>query len=97
MRTSKKIRQQWQYYLMLIPGIILIFIFSYIPLYGVIIAFEQYNPGLGFQSPWVGMKNFIYLFQQPTFIRTIWNTFFIAILKLLGGIVVPVFFAILLN
>lgn len=97
MRKSKKIRQSWQYYLMLIPGIILIFIFSYIPLYGVIIAFEKYNPGLGFQSPWVGMYNFVYLFKQPTFVRTIWNTFFIAIFKLLGGIAVPVFFAILLN
>lgn len=97
MRKTKKIRQSWQYYLMLIPGIILIFIFSYIPLYGVVIAFQKYNPGLGFQSPWVGMYNFIYLFKQPTFVRTIWNTFFIAIFKLLGGIAVPVFFAILLN
>lgn len=97
MRTSKKIRQQWQYYLMLIPGILLIFIFSYIPLYGVIIAFEKYNPGLGFQSPWVGFSNFTYLFRQPTFLRTIPNTFFISIFKLLGGIVVPVTFAILLN
>ena len=82
---------------MLLPGVILIFIFAYIPLYGVIIAFEDYNPALGFASPWVGMKHFQYIFSQPAFLRTIWNTFFIAVMKLIGGIVVPVIFALLLN
>lgn len=92
-----KLKKQWQYHLMLLPGVILIFVFSYIPLYGLIIAFEKYNPGMGFASPWVGLDNFKYLFSQPTFVRTIWNTFYIAIFKLIGGIVVPVFFALLLN
>ena len=78
-------------------GCDLIFIFAYIPLYGVIIAFEDYNPALGFASPWVGMKHFQYIFSQPAFLRTIWNTFFIAVMKLIGGIVVPVIFALLLN
>ena len=85
----KKLKRQWQYHLMLLPGVILIFIFAYIPLYGVIIAFEDYNPALGFASPWVGMKHFQYIFSQPAFLRTIWNTFFIAVMKLIGGIVVP--------
>ena len=87
----------WQYYVMLIPGVILTFIFSYIPLYGVIIAFEDYNVGMGFSSPWVGLENFRYLFSQPTFVRTIWNTLYIAVWKLLLGIVVPVTVAVLLN
>lgn len=82
---------------MLIPGVVVIFLFAYIPLYGLIIAFQKYNPGLGFASPWVGLANFTYLFKQPTFIRTIWNTFFISFFKLLGGIVMPVLFALLLN
>lgn len=82
---------------MLIPGVIVIFIFCYVPLYGLIIAFENYNPGLGFHSPWVGMENFEFLFSQPNFIRTIWNTIYISFFKLVGGIVVPVFFALLLN
>ena len=93
----EKLKRQWQYHLMLLPGVILIFIFAYIPLYGVIIAFEDYNPALGFASPWVGMKHFQYIFSQPAFLRTIWNTFFIAVMKLIGGIVVPVIFALLLN
>lgn len=92
-----KLKKQWPYHLMLLPGVILVFIFSYIPLYGLVIAFEKYNPGLGFSSPWVGMENFKYVFSQPNFIRTIWNTFYIAIFKLIGGIVVPVAVALLLN
>lgn len=82
---------------MLLPGVLLVLIFSYIPLYGVIIAFQNYNPGMGFSSPWVGLKNFQYLFSQPAFLRTLWNTFYIAFFKLIGGIVVPVVFALLLN
>ena len=98
-KKSKAItfRNLWQYYAMLIPGVILTFIFSYIPLYGVIIAFEKYNVGLGFSSPWVGLENFRYLFSQPTFTRTIWNTLYISVWKLALGIVVPVTIAVLLN
>lgn len=92
-----KFKKQWQYHLMLLPGVLLVLIFSYIPLYGVIIAFQNYNPGMGFSSPWVGLKNFQYLFSQPAFLRTICNTFYIAFFKLIGGIVVPVVFALLLN
>lgn len=92
-----KFKKQWQYHLMLLPGVLLVLIFSYIPLYGVIIAFQNYNPGMGFSSPWIGLKNFQYLFSQPAFLRTIWNTFYIAFFKLIGGIVVPVVFALLLN
>ena len=91
------IKNQYQYHLMLIPALILVFIFSYIPLYGLIIAFEKYNPGLGFSSPWVGFDNFTYLFSQPTFLRTIRNTLVISIAKLLLGIIVPVTVAIFLN
>ncbi len=93
----KKLKKQWPYHMMLVPGIILIFTFSYVPLYGLIIAFEKYNPGLGFHSKWVGLDNFKYIFSQPNFIRTIWNTFYIAFFKILGGIIVPVTFALLLN
>ena len=70
---------------------------TYIPLYGVIIAFQDYNPALGFSSPWVGLENFRYIFSQPAFVKTIWNTFYIAVFKLIGGIIVPVTFAVLLN
>lgn len=95
--SKTKLKNQAQYHLMLLPGVIITFIFCYIPLYGLIIAFEDYNPGLGFASPWVGLENFRFLFNQPNFLRTIWNTLYIAVFKLILGIIVPVTFAVLLN
>lgn len=93
----KTIKRQWQFHVMLLPGVILTFIFAYIPLYGLIIAFEKYNPGMGFSSPWVGMEHFRFLFTQPAFINAIRNTVFISFFKLIGGIIVPVTVALLLN
>lgn len=95
--NKTKLKNQAQYHLMLLPGVIITFIFCYIPLYGLIIAFEDYNPGLGFASQWVGWENFKFLFNQPNFLRTIWNTLYIAVFKLILGIIVPVTFAVLLN
>lgn len=92
-----KLWRQRAFHLMLIPGVVLVFIFSDLPFYGLIISFQDYNPGLGFNSPWVGMENFHHVFQQPNFIRTIWNTLYMSIFKIIGGIVVPVIFALLLN
>lgn len=97
MKKKQTLKSQWQYHLMILPGFLAILIFSYIPMYGVIIAFEKYNVGAGFASPWVGLENFRYLFNQPTFTRTITNTLFIALWKLALGIVVPVTIALLLN
>lgn len=93
----RKLYRQRAYHLMLIPSIIVVFIFSYMPFYGLVIAFQDYNPGMGFNSPWVGMENFEHVFRQPNFLRTIWNTLYMSVFKIIGGIVVPVIFALLLN
>lgn len=93
----KKMRRAWLLYLMLIPSIVLVFIFSYIPLYGIVIAFEKYNPRMLFDSPWIGLENFRYVFELPGFLRTIWNTFYIASLKVILGIIIPVVFSLMLN
>ena len=82
---------------MLIPALVAVFIFSYIPLYGLIIAFEKYTPAMGFRSRWIGLANFTFLFHQPNFVQTIWNTFYISFFKILLGILVPVVYALLLN
>lgn len=92
-----KLKNRMQYHFMLLPGVILTFIFSYLPLYGVIIAFQNYNPAMGFNSPWVGWQHFRYIFSQPLFIRTIRNTLYISSFKLILGIIVPVTVSILLN
>lgn len=92
-----KLSMQWQYHVLLIPAVVLVFIFSYIPLYGLIIAFQKYSVATGFNSRWVGFANFKFLFNQPNFVQTIWNTFYISFFKILLGIIVPVFYSLLLN
>ena len=89
--------KEWPLHLMLIPAVVLVFIFNYIPMYGLVIAFQRYNVAMGFNSPWVGMANFDHLFSQPNFVRTIWNTLFIAGWRIILMIIVPVGFALLLN
>ena len=96
-KFKRNLAMQWQLHIMLIPAIVLVFIFSYIPLYGLVIAFQKYNPAMGFNSPWIGFGNFTNLFRQPSFVQTIWNTFYIAVMKIIGGIIVPVTFSLLLN
>ncbi len=93
----KRLKKEWQSHVIILPGIIFTFVFHYIPLFGLVIAFQKYNPGLGFSSPWVGFDNFEYLFSQPRFLGIIWNTMFIAVMKLISGIIFPVTFALLLN
>lgn len=83
---------------MLVPGIILLIIFNYTPMYGVIIAFENYNPGLGFiKSPWVGLKNFQFLFALPSFTQLIRNTLVLAISKIVTLQFCAIVLALLLN
>jgi putative aldouronate transport system permease protein len=94
---SKTLSMQWQYHVLLIPAVVLVFIFSYIPLYGLIIAFQKYTPSMGFGSRWVGLANFQFLFHQPNFVHTIWNTFYISFFIILLGILVPVTYSLLLN
>lgn len=86
------------YNCMMLPGIILLLLFSTIPLFGIIIAFENYKPGMGMiKSPWVGLYWFKYIFVIPNGKQLLWNTFKIAVMKIIANIVVPVIFALLLN
>ncbi|GAA0382132.1 ABC transporter permease [Paenibacillus motobuensis] len=84
--------------LMVIPALILIFIFSYIPMYGIMIAFQDYKIGHSFSSsPWVGMKHFSYFFNSPEFGNVMRNTIVISLLKFLIGFPAPIFLALILN
>lgn len=85
-------------YLMLIPAIIFLAIFNYYPMYGVVIAFQKYNPGLGFEkSPWVGLANFKYLFSTPNFWHILSNTLIIAVSKIISLQFAALFLALALN
>jgi putative aldouronate transport system permease protein len=94
----KRFRKDLPLHLLLLPGVILTFIFSYTPMYGLIMAFQDYNPGLGFfKSHFVGLANFRLIFSQPQFLNAISNTLFISFFKLVLGTLFAVIFALLLN
>lgn len=85
-------------YLMLVPGVILALLFSYLPMAGLVLAFQNYKPWLGVTgSAWVGWQHFDTLFSREDSVQVIWNTFVIAGMKIIVGLIVPVIFAILLN
>lgn len=85
-------------YIMMLPAVILLIIYTYIPMLGIIIAFQNYKMPLGFlHSEFVGFNNFITLFNTPGFLQSLYNTVFIAILKIVSHLVIPVVFSLLLN
>lgn len=82
----------------LIPGFIAMFVFNYMPMYGVIIAFKDYKMLDGIMaSPWVGLEHFEKLFSGQDFYKVLWNTVRISFLKLICGFPAPILFALLLN
>ena len=107
MQTDKKkgkpfsmaaFKTQLTYNLLMLPTVILLILFSYVPMFGIIMAFQNFSPAKGiFGSDFVGFKNYIRLFSMENVQRVIRNTLFIAIMKIILDIVVPVGFALLLN
>lgn len=98
MRSQNKLIEEIPLFIMLAPAVILVLIYSYTPMVGVVMAFQRVLPGKGiFGSPWVGWDNFMFVVQLPTFFQVLWNTVFIAGLKAIAGIVVPVTIALMLN
>lgn len=94
------IRENRQIYLLMLPTIVLIFIFCYIPMYGLIIAFQDYLPGnsfLGEGVKWVGLKWFSKFVTGPYFIRIMRNTLVLSGLNLIFGFSAPIAFALLID
>lgn len=91
-------KREWPLHAMLIPGLVFVIVFSYIPMAGILMAFQKYIPTRGlFGSPFVGMKNFQFLFDYPDIGRVFFNTVYIAVMKIIAGLFVPITIAILLN
>lgn len=85
-------------YVLLLPSAVLLICFAYIPMYGLLMAFENYRPALGILgSPWVGMKNFMQFFHSYQFKITIWNTLKLSIYGLVVGFPLPIALALLCN
>jgi len=90
-------KQEYMLYLIMIPGLLYFIIFKYIPMYGVTVAFKDYNifnPG---SSPWVGFSNFQQLFAQVGFQRALSNNIVISLLKLLIGFPIPIIMSLMIN
>jgi putative aldouronate transport system permease protein len=91
-------KDQLSWHLMLLPGVLLTAVFAYLPMFGIVMAFQKFNPIKGFlKSQFVGFKNFKYIFNMPGFYDVLWNTIYIAALKIVAGIIVPLVLALLLN
>ncbi|WP_337101281.1 ABC transporter permease [Paenibacillus sp. YIM B09110] len=85
-------------HVMLIPGVIIVLIYCYIPMAGNIIAFQDFTPLMGYaKADWVGLDNFQYMSDLPSFYQVIWNTVFISLMKIVSGLVAPITVALMLN
>jgi putative aldouronate transport system permease protein len=83
---------------MSLPGLAVLIIFSYVPMYGILIAFKSYKINLGILgSPWVGFRWFEQFFSNPFALRTVRNTVIIGFYSLLFGFPAPIFLALLFN
>lgn len=100
--TAEAIRSDWVrhkwLYLMFLPVLLYYICFSYIPIYGLQVAFKDYNLGLGISgSPWAGLKHFAAFFRGPFFGRTFTNTIALSLYTILICFPAPILFALLLN
>ncbi|MBQ9195758.1 MAG: sugar ABC transporter permease [Clostridia bacterium] len=85
-------------YFLIIPGLIVVFVFSYMPMYGIILGFKDYKIKSGIMfSEWVGTYHFERFFKSPVAGQTIWNTLFIGVTQLLITFPVPIILALLMN
>lgn len=91
-------KKYWELSLMFLPVVIYFFIFKYLPMGGIVMAFKDFKVKLGiWDSPWVGLKNFETLFATKTFGRAVMNTIQISLKRIVFGFPVPIILALLLN
>ena len=94
-----RLKRELPLHLMLIVPLLVIIVFSYVPMAGIIIAFQRFIPARGLfgDQRWVGLENFTYVFQLPSVLRALKNTIVIAFLKIVFGQLTPIVFALLIN
>lgn len=97
-KAKRYFTHNWQLWLMLLPAMLYIFIFCYVPMYGVQLAFREYSFTAGITGgKWVGFKYFIQYFESPMFFTTLKNTFVIAFTSIVVGFPAPIILAMLIN
>lgn len=96
-RFWKEFAQQWQLQTMAIPGVVYMIIFSFIPIYGLVIAFKNYTVIDTIESAqWVGLENFKIILEDRYFWQSVVNTLGISFLKLAFGFVLPIILAVMI-
>ncbi|MCI7027943.1 MAG: ABC transporter permease subunit [Eubacteriales bacterium] len=97
-RLSADIRRDRWLYALLVPGVVYFLVFKYLPMWGVVMAFENYVPFSGvFGSEWVGMKWFGYFFLSPAWTRYLANTLVLSLMNIVFYFPAPIILALLLN
>ncbi len=97
-RAIARSNQNWQLHVMLILPLLALLVYNYLPMAGIVMAFQNYKPALGFAgSKWVGLKNFQLLYNLQGFRYAVRNSFVIALGKIVLNLIVPVTFALMLN
>ena len=102
MKIKKKswlyFRNNWQLYAFLLPSVVFIIVFAYIPMAGVVLAFKEYDFSLGiWGSPWVGFENFERFFTAYNFWQILWNTISLSFYSLIASFPFPIMLALILN
>lgn len=94
----RSVRRYWQLYLLLIPGLIYLIVYRYLPIFGLTLAFQDYRVTRTiFTSPWVGLRNFEKLFATPLFGKIVSNTVSISLMKIVFAFPAPILLALMLN
>jgi len=97
-RNLKYMKNNYQLYLLVLPALILLIIFKYVPMYGAIIAFKDFNPLQGIMgSPWIGWENFEKFMSTPDFINLLKNTLKLSAFGLIFGFPVPIILALMIH
>lgn len=95
---KRRFRRELPLHCMLMPSLAVVLVYSYLPMLGLVMAFQKFNPILSFfRSPWVGWANFEYVFKLSNFGQILRNTVEIAVWKIVLGQIVPLILALLLN
>lgn len=96
--TLEYMKKNKRLYFLLIPGLLYLFVFKYIPMYGIIIAFKDFNIIQGiWKSDWIGLLNFEILFKSKDFYKVLANSLVLSFYQILWGFPVPIILSLMLN
>ena len=94
----RRFRRELPLHLYLLPAVVLVILFCYVPMVGIVIAFQNFRVFKGwFSAPWVGLDNFLYVINLPNFGSVMFNTIYISVLKIVFSLAVPIVVALLFN